>query len=263
MLPPREFDRFRQAMLSLAVKDLDEKYSKADLIRPCFLLFCEAGLNVYYVPFHYLNSNARVVLMGLTPGWRQMEEAFRAARKALSNGLEGERLFQHIQKTGSFSGPMRNNLVCMLDGIGLNAQLGIGSCFELFDTSSHLAHFTSAVNAPIFRNGKNYRGYGPSLFKVAELRKWLVENLAVELASVPKGIIVPLGKVADEVIQFLHKNTNNQIGLDRCLMNFPHPSGANGHRKSLYESGCERWAKQLAAWFALGSNTPRNGIVRQ
>jgi len=39
-------------------------------------------------------SEARVVLLGLTPGWTQMEEAFRAARQGFSAGLEGKDLFR-------------------------------------------------------------------------------------------------------------------------------------------------------------------------
>lgn len=60
-------------------------------------------LDVHYAPFHYLNENARVVLMGLTPGWTQMEKAFRAAKLGMEKGLDDEALFHYIDMTGSFS----------------------------------------------------------------------------------------------------------------------------------------------------------------
>lgn len=114
---------------------------------------------------------------------------------------------------------MRKNLVSMLDGINLNVRLGIPSCLDLFDASSQLAHFTSTVEVPIFKKGENYRGYGPSLFKVSALKRWIVETLAVELASVPGAVIVPLGRVADEAIQFFRKH--DLVSSDRYLTGFP------------------------------------------
>jgi hypothetical protein len=122
MLPSAYFDRSRKAILELPLKGSSEKYQPADLLCSTFRLFSEVGLDVYYAPFHYLNRDARVVLMGLTPGWTQMEQAFRTSRQALNDGLEGTALFRRIDRTGSFSGSMRKNLVDMLDGIGLNVR---------------------------------------------------------------------------------------------------------------------------------------------
>lgn len=146
---------------------------------------------------------------------------------------------------------MRNNLVSRLNGIGLHDCLRIGSCDDLFDLQKpgqHLAGFTSAASAPIFRKGGNYRGYGPPLLHVPRLKQWLVENLATELASMPEAVIVPLGRVADEAVQFLYRQEPPLIRLDSCLTGFPHPSGANGHRKPDFERGRERWSEQLAQW---------------
>jgi len=40
------------------------------------------------------------------------------------------------------------------------------------------------------------------------------------------------------------------ISDDRCITGFPHPSGANGHRKPIFECGHNRWEEQLTDWFA-------------
>lgn len=247
MLSTACFERFREAIKSLPPTREGERYKKADLI-PRFLLFSECRLYVYYIPFHYVNPTARVVLMGLTPGWTQMEQAFRAAKQGIVKGLQGEALFRHIATTGSFSGPMRNNLVSMLDGIGLNTRLGIASCLALFSAHCELVHLTSAVSMPIFKNGKNYGGYGPPLLQVPKLKQWLTDNLAMEIKAVPNAVIVPPGTVANGAIQFL--NEHNVIDLDRCLMGFPHPSGANGHRQEAFKKGCRCWTDQIAVWFA-------------
>lgn len=247
MLPVEHFNRFRAELLALPMRP--DGYTRAELINNRFHLFSARGLDVYYAPFHYLSRSTRVLLIGLTPGWTQMERAFRAAKIGLENGLDGEALFHYIDVSGSFSGPMRSSLVSMLDGIGLHDRLRVRSCNDCFDPEKpdqHLAGFTSVISAPIFKNGDNYRGLGPRLLQVPVLRQWALDNLARELASVPEAIVVPLGQVANEVIQFLSEQGPHLVRPDRCLMGFPHPSRANGHRKRIFEQGCKRWIQQLA-----------------
>jgi hypothetical protein len=249
MLPVSEFDRFQKRIACLPLKEEGERYERAQLICSEFLLFSDSGLDVYYIPFHHVNKIARVVLMGLTPGWTQMEEAFRAARQGTEEGLQDEELFRHIATTASFSGSMRKNLVGMLDGIGLNRELSICSCSELFGVHNEQVHLTSVVNMPIFKKHKNYSGHTPQLLQVPKLRQWLSDDLAAELDSVCRAVIIPLGRVADQAVNFLYKREHPLIDAERCLTGFPHPSGANGHRKTDFELGRDRWADQIAAWF--------------
>jgi hypothetical protein len=238
------FERFRAAIESLPDKP---RYDKSDLLCDRFLLFSEGGVDVYYAPFHRTHPGARLALVGLTPGWTQMELAFRAAKRGLVEGLDDKALFHRIDTTGSFGGPMRTNLVGMLDGIGLNSFLHMPSCADLFEHSSELVHFTSVVSAPIFKNGENYGGQ-PPILNLPKLTAFIIDNLAKELAAMSDAVVIPLGKVAGGVIEFLHHR--KVINLERCLMNFPHPSGANGHRKTLYEQGRGEWYRQLRLWFA-------------
>lgn len=176
-----------------------------------------------------------------------MERAFCVAKQGLADGLDQEVLFEYIDRTGRFNGPMRWNLIEMLDGIGLQSCLGIESCAALFKCHSHFAHFTSVVTAPVFRSGQNYSGVYPKWSKVPKLRDFVLENLADELAALPNAIIIPLGEVPGEAIQFLH--TQKLITLDRCLFGFPHPSVANGRRRLRYDHGRKRWMEQLQALF--------------
>jgi hypothetical protein len=60
-----------------------------------------------------------VMLVGITPGQRQATESLREARRCLRDGLTNEETLRSASSVGSFSGPMRGNLVSMLDGIGL------------------------------------------------------------------------------------------------------------------------------------------------
>ena len=64
------------------------------------------------------------------------------------------------KNAASFSGPMRSNLVRMLVHFGLDGWLGLGSTMELFSPGNRLAHFTSALQFPVFVEGRNYTGPG-------------------------------------------------------------------------------------------------------
>jgi hypothetical protein len=240
MVPIEYHDRFKEAIAALPDLPAGKKYQKSDLIWDRLHLFSDRGLDVYYAPFHHLEREAQVALVGLTPGFTQMEEAFRAAKAGKQAGLSDTDLYAFIDRTGSFSGPMRFNLVRMLDGIGLNERFGVASCLELFSNPTDKVHFTSAVSAPIFKGEENYNG---SLVCVPALRNWLLEHLADELAALTAAVIIPLGKGASEAVDLIA--SKGVLDRQRCLTGFPHPSGANGHAKRLYEAGRQQWRAQI------------------
>jgi len=239
------FEQFRDAITSLPLRN---EYQREDLICARFRLLTDRGLEVYYAPFHYLNRDARLVLVGLTPGWTQMELSYREARSGLAAGLSDDEIFYRIEMKASFGGRLRDNLVQMLDGVGLRQCLGV-SCSELFERRvSNFVHFTSILSAPIFRGGENYRGAGPHPFEVPYLRNWIFEYLPSELLSVPLALVVPLGKIANEAIHVLCQQ--GKLDSSRCLIGFPHPSGANGHRGNIYEAGKSKWMTQIMRWLS-------------
>ena len=45
-------------------------------------LFADDRISVFYAPFDALNPGARVIVLGLTPGWQQAQIAFTVASKA-------------------------------------------------------------------------------------------------------------------------------------------------------------------------------------
>ena len=67
---------------------------------------------------------------------------------------------------------MRNNLIDMLDEIGLNRKLNISSCSEMFNEENNLMHTTSLIKYPVFINGKNYNGHNPEILKNEVLFKY-------------------------------------------------------------------------------------------
>ncbi len=100
---------------------------------------------------------------------------------------------------------------------------------------------------PVFVKGKNYTGHSPRLLKHPEFRKFVEGQLSQELEEVPKALIVPQGKAVAEVLR--HLSVEGKVSEQRCLLDFPHASGANGHRRRLFEQSLESMRQQVQDWF--------------
>jgi hypothetical protein len=238
------FEDFENAIRALPSGDLTE----SDLLTETFLLREEGKVAVYYVPFEGINEDARVVLVGITPGFTQMRIAFEAVRDTLLRGASSEEAFAAAQQDASFAGSMRINLNRMLDEVGLPEMLGIDRTEELFSTRSDLLHSTSALRNPVFVAGRNYTGSSPKIRRSPVLKKTVIEGLGPELRKVPRAIVIPLGLAVEGALQVLVER--GDLDPARCCLGFPHPSGANGHRKRIFEENRETIAAELGGWFS-------------
>lgn len=233
----------RYAPLIRALLDR-ERVEKSNLLVPDFRLYSDSQLqlDVYYAPFGYVNEGAKVVLLGITPGWTQMEIAYRHARQDLLNGLSATKVCHCAKKRASFAGSMRRNLITMLDG--LPSLLGIPSSEALFGEYRSLLHTSSTIRYPVFVRRRNYTGHSPRILGTPALRWFIDHVLAAELQYVPRAVIIPLGKSVSEVLEYLDGEGEDE--RNRCLLGFPHPSGANGHRIREFTERRGRLAQQLA-----------------
>jgi hypothetical protein len=185
------------------------------------------GLSVVYAPFDHVNTDARIAIVGLTPGDQQARNALTAYREARLDGLSIEDALAKAKVFASFSGPMRSNLTAMLDEIGINRLLQLSSTSEVFDEASHLCHFTSLLRYPIFADGTNYSG--TPLPSATPFLWSMVENyFAAELKALPGALWVPLGSAVKDA--FLRLIDEGKIAREQVLMGLPHPSGANSER---------------------------------
>lgn len=211
------------------------EYTREDLLVPAVKLAEEPteGLVVYDAPISWVNREARVALIGVTPGFTQMQIVYRAVRTHLLAGASPEDACRLAKYEASFAGTMRGNLVRMLDGLGVRELLGVSSAADLFGSASHLLHTTSAVRYPTFLGVRNYTGSRPPLMQSAFLMRYAREVLAPELSLLQVAVFVPLGKSVAAVLELLE--TEGRIPDGRTLYGFPHPSGANGHRMRQFE----------------------------
>lgn len=187
----------------------------------------DGNLSVFYIPFDYVNTAARVVLVGITPGFTQLKNALAEAQAQTAHGVDEETLLKCCKQTGAFSGPMRSNLVAMLDYIGLNQKLGIVSCADLFKSAAGLVQTTSLLRHPVFVDGKNYNGK-PDMLENVFLKSFLMKYFANEARLLPKAVFVPLGGKVSAGMKYLCQE--GMIKEDRVLFGLPHPSGANAER---------------------------------
>jgi hypothetical protein len=197
-------------------------------IPDAFLLARAGRVDAYYIPFDYLNPGARVVVVGISPGFVQWKNAMRAAQQGLRDGLPLPELLRAAKYTGAFSGAIRPNLVALLDHVGLQRWLGIASCATLFGAHAHLMHVSGALRQPVFVDGKNYNGANPNMLATPLLQDQLLAYFGQEAAGLADALFVPLGPKVSQALSWLARR--GVLDEARILHGIPHPSGANAER---------------------------------
>jgi hypothetical protein len=245
-MAPATFSRFRDILLQT---DAGAVRAAAD-IPPAFLLAREGTLSAHYIPFDYLNPGARVVVVGITPGFLQWRNAVREARRQLELGASEQQVLRAAKYTGAFSGAIRPNLVALLDDVGLQRWLGIGSCATLFGEHAHLMHVTAVLRQPIFVNGANYNGANPNMVTTPMLQAQMLDYFAPEASATPDAVFVPLGPKVSLALSWLARR--GVLDEARILHGVPHPSGANAERIAYFLGRKEK--------AALSSRTNGNQI---
>jgi hypothetical protein len=215
------FASYRSSISALPRGRLTQRH----LLNDDYLIGYEGELQVFYAPFDAISTTARLVLVGITPGWQQMRLAFEACRDALVRGGGDRDCLAAAKETAAFAG-MRTRIVGWLDELGVAAWLDIESTSALFEDRHDLLHSTSAIRYPTFvgDDRRNYSGHTPSPRSVDLLMSIVRARLVPELGTTPEALVVPMGRAASQLLESLP-----EIDLGRCLVGFPHPSSANGH----------------------------------
>ena len=183
-----------------------------------FLLEKEKNIEIYYAPFDYINSKAKIVIVGITPGLQQMLQSYEVIKQRKS--------LKEVKDLSSFKGSMRTGLIKYLDELKINDILKIKSCESLFNKDSKYLHTTSLVKYPVFDKGKNYSG--ANMLKKKILLDFIEKNFLEELKTLKKSIIIPLGNTVSSTIEYLNNKYNLKLAC--FLKGFPHPSGANARK---------------------------------
>lgn len=249
------------------LRDMSESELAEEIERPNRLLLEETSvggrrIEVAYFPNDIVKSHAQIAIVGLTPGRQQMRNALFEARRCLRAGMSESDTLSSVELFASFSGPMRANLIAMLDAIGANRLLGVRSTASLWAEDADMAYFTSALQFPVFVDGSNYSG-APSIFATPCLLNQLRTGLAVKAAQLKHAIFVPLGPIVGKAMEFIA----DEIDLDRrrVLTGLPHPSGANAERIAFFlgRKKQDALSNKVDAKRLLGARRELKAKVRQ
>ena len=195
-----------------------KKIDTSSIVNKEFLIKKDGNIEIYYAPFDYINTKAKIVIVGITPGLQQMLQSYEVINQGKS--------LKEVKDLSSFKGSMRTDLIKYLDELKINDILNIKSCESLFNKNSRYLHTTSLVKYPVFDKGKNYSG--ANILKKKILLDFIEKYFLEELKTLKKSIIIPLGNTVSSTIEYLNNKHNLKL---RCfLKGFPHPSGANARK---------------------------------
>lgn len=217
-------------MLNRLLKLSDHEINK-ELKRPNALrLYPSAGqtdpdgIEIIWAPFDYVNPDALLAIVGVTPGPEQAGRSYKAVREAVAKGEDPQANLARIKAQSSFRGKvMEPNLMSLLEHSGLAERAGIDDIDQLWTKEAHKVHFTSTIRYPTFINGALYNNQIDSLSH-PELKRYVESHLAEELSLLsPKTIVVALGSKGPRIVR--HAAKIAKIDLRRIVA-LPHPSGS-------------------------------------
>ena len=222
--PGSLFQKYKDSIVRL------NNTEKCSILNKEFELYGSADLHIYYAPHNeYINSKAKIIIVGITPGWTQTQRAYQTAQKYLKMGVSDEEVCFQCKSVSRFAGTMRKNLISMLDELGLQKMVGLPSCVKLFDTGNDLLHTTSLIKYPCFYKEKNYSGHTPKISSSVILTEYVEKVFRDELECMDRArLIIPLGSAVEAIfrdILDISATSNYEV-----LWGFPHPSGLNAHR---------------------------------
>jgi hypothetical protein len=226
-MPEVLFSRYREA-----IRDLDlSTIAAPSQIPDAFLLGREGRYSAHYIPFESLHAQARIVVVGITPGFVQWKNAMREAQRQLAAGADDDTVLRAARLAGAFSGAIRPNFVALLDAIGVQRWLGIKACASLFDADAELVQVSAILRHPVFVDGKNYSG-SPAPVRNPFLREQVLRWFAHEARQLPDALYIPMGASVSDTLDWLAGE--GVIKAGQILHGLPHPSGANAERVAYF-----------------------------
>ncbi len=201
---------------------------EAGVGNPIFSLGTESRYQLQYIPFEYVNRDARLVIVGITPGMNQLRLAYEAAKVGLKANWGDEKTLKYIKQQGAFGGSaMRPNLLKMLRHFDFERLLEIGDATSLWGNNSHLLQTTSVVPHAAFKAGKMFAGSFDEVMRSHLLRECFEESFLPTLAELsPDAMYVGLGPCPLDALKWCADR--GLIKRSQLLGAFCHPSSSGG-----------------------------------
>ena len=172
---------------------------------------------------HYVNPNAKVVIVGISPGSSQSS----------NTNYNPKKDSKYNNQQCAFKDPKRkaiqNNLIKMLDSISINKYLDINSCSSLWNEDFDKINFISVLPHSVLKNDKFISKIEYSEIVKNSLLKREFDLFIDALTQYSKDtIFVACGPSVYEILV-------NHTSLDsKKIVPIAHPSGANSGRVNAY-----------------------------
>jgi hypothetical protein len=201
---------------------------------PEFSLGQDGQYDLQYIPFEHVNREARLVIVGITPGNNQLGLAYEKAQELLIAGLPEYEILVEIKKAGAFGGPsMKPNLLKMLRHFQFEKLLGIDDVVTLWGDDADLLHSTSVVPHAAFKAGERFNGSFEEVMGSPLLKQCFLDCFvpsAMEMS--PDALFVALGPCPQAALEWCVKE--GVLRRDQVLGSFCHPSSAGGSTTRYY-----------------------------
>ena len=176
--------------------------------------------------FDYVNKDAEVMILGITPGPNQavnVEDAKRLSKKEL-------------KRKYAFSGTlMRKNLIDELNYILLNKFLNIKDCKSLWEDDFSRVEMTSLLKNAVYKNNESKTPFNETqkINKNEQLKNEFENGFKNDCKKYKNlRIIIALGKKIKIIIDELQKE--GIIDSSVKILSIPHPSGGNNGQVSYF-----------------------------
>lgn len=189
---------------------------------------------LFYIPFEHVNAAARLVIVGITPGPKQIKLAYRTVSSKIKVGLPDDQILFEAKKQAGFGDQsMRPNLLKMLKHFGFAEILGIEEEEQLWADRANLLHSTSVVPHAAFRKGKPFAGSFAEVLKTPIFRQSFERDFVPSLSSLsPDALYVGLGPTPLDALEWCRDR--GLIREHQILGAFAHSSTQAGSQVDVY-----------------------------
>lgn len=201
---------------------------------PVFSLGNEGKYDLTYIPFEHVNRDAKLVIVGITPGNTQLELAYRKAQDLLYVGRAEREILVEVKKAGAFGGKsMKPNLLKMLRHFHFEQLLGISDVETLWGSDADLLHSTSVVPHAAFKDGERFNGGFDEIMAVAPLKICFLDCFVPSVSEMNhNALFVALGPCPQAALEWCVKE--GSLRREQVLGSFCHPSSAGGSTTRYY-----------------------------
>jgi hypothetical protein len=210
------------------------------LTDPSFSPEIQDEFGQFYAPFDWVNEDADVVLIGITPGRAQAKAALKSLRGSLRRGLTAPDAARVAKQAASFDGDMRDIAAQLMNRFMFPKLFGLRDAADLFGSASHRAQYTSLLRYPVLhwqtkkkKSGQKITGWfdysgANSVFSVEMLRRSIDQHFEPEITQFKHAWLVPFGPVPAMALESMV--ARDLVDPDRVLPGVNHPSGTQWNR---------------------------------